>query len=600
MILYPITIPGGSDTHVQYNNGGIFGGDATFNFNDTTKVVDMDGLTCTGSLTYGIDLSSGTWSSAVMNWDADPDVYVNGIRSITLDNTNYNIFLGYNSFGDEFGQYNVGIGYETGLNNDEAGVSGRYNTYIGYHAGKGDTPATDNSGRFNFALGYRSLVFNTTGSFLVAIGSTSLLNNTTGNYHVAIGNDAQRTGTNLQRNVSIGYNTLYYNNAGSDSVVIGDKSGQGASGKYIHRSVLLGSSTAYGAGNIEGLVCVGYKSGYSLTTGSDSIFLGNLSGYNQTTTGDLLIIDNQDRGSAAAEITDCLMYGVFNATPASQTLRFNLGNLYLGNPTHSDADGGGAIIQSFIREDGAGTASTAATITGSHDGAGANDTDGKLVLATNLDGTGLVDRLKIDSAGNTYIGDAGTTNYTKIEADGTVEFNGTATVWNDANVGAAMLSLPAASVPDEDEFVDEAGADTGISTWAYAIGEKSSGTIEIPHDYKEGSDIYFHIHWQGITAPGGGTDNVNWQLTYTVAQKDETLDAPTTITKEIAIDVQYDFKLSDFAAITGTNFNIGDQFLFTIERIAASADDYAGDCLVATVGFHYEVDTVGSRQITTK
>jgi hypothetical protein len=199
-----------------------------------------------------------------------------------------------------------------------------------------------------------------------------------------------------------------------------------------------------------------------------------------------------------------------------------------------------------------------------------------------------------------YIGDVSGGNYTEIETDGTLKFNGAATVWNDANVGVTMLALPAASQPDEDEFVDEVGSDTGITTFAFAAGEKVSGSIELPHDYKEGSNIYFHVHWQGIAAPAGGTDNVKWQLKYTVAQSEETLDAATTIVKETAITVQYDFKLSEFAAIVGTNFNIGDQFLFTLERIAASADEYAGDALVATVGLHYECDTVGSRQMTTK
>lgn len=57
---------------------------------------------------------------------------------------------------------------------------------------------------------------------------------------------------------------------------------------------------------------------------------------------------------------------------------------------------------------------------------------------------------------------------------------------------------------------------------------------------------------------------------------------------------------SDFTAITGTAFNIGDQFVFTIKRIAAVGDAFAGEALVHSLGFHYEVDTIGSRTITTK
>jgi len=207
----------------------------------------------------------------------------------------------------------------------------------------------------------------------------------------------------------------------------------------------------------------------------------------------------------------------------------------------------------------------------------------------------------IKSTNGALLGDGGTTNYTEVEADGTLEFNGAATVWNDANVGAMTLTVPVASQPDEVNFVDEVGGDTGITTWGYAIGEKSSGAIEVPHDYKEGSDITFHIHWQGVAAPSG-TDYVKWQLTYTIAAAngEETLDAATTITVETAFDTQYEFKLSSFDAITGTNIQMGDQFLFTLERVAAAGDAYLGDALIATVGLHYECDTVGSRQMLSK
>jgi len=272
----------------------------------------------------------------------------------------------------------------------------------------------------------------------------------------------------------------------------------------------------------------------------------------------------------------------------------------LHNSTYEDSDGG-RESRIIARGEQSGEEET---ILGymefSHDGA-ADDQNGMLRVYVNdgNDGTSPTLRTKWGYDGSLYHGDGGVTNYSKFEADGTLEFNGAATVWNDANLGVAQLALPVAGQPDEDEFVDEVGSDTGISTWAFAIGEKVSGSIEIPHDYKEGSDITFHVHWQGIAAPSE-TDYVKWQCTYTVAQVNETLDAVSTTVGETAIDTQYDFKRTDCTAITGTNFNIGDQFLFTLERIAAAGDAYAGDALVATVGFHYECDTVGSRQINTK
>lgn len=215
---------------------------------------------------------------------------------------------------------------------------------------------------------------------------------------------------------------------------------------------------------------------------------------------------------------------------------------------------------------------------------------------------------KLDVAGTAAVGDTDGTDYTEFESDGTLKFNGAATVWKDINLGAARLSLfGLLTGPDYDEFKDSAGNDVGVETYAFAIGEEISGVFEMQHDYKEGSDFTFHIHWQGITAPGGGTDNVKWELEYTISRDGQALQSATTITAESAITAQYQFVRTDFTAITGStaghgggNVQIGDQFMFRLERIAASADDYAGDALLATVGIHYEIDTVGSRQIATK
>jgi hypothetical protein len=172
------------------------------------------------------------------------------------------------------------------------------------------------------------------------------------------------------------------------------------------------------------------------------------------------------------------------------------------------------------------------------------------------------------------------------------------TVWKDANVGALLLKT-GGTLPGTVEWLDNDGDATGIYTLGFAVNEEGSGAIEIPHDYKEGTDITFHVHWGTNNAPTG-TDYVQWQLTYTVAVEGDTLADSVAITKETAIDTQYETMRSDFTAITGTAFNIGDQFVFTIKRIAAVGDAFAGEVLVHSLGFHYEVDTIGSRTITTK
>lgn len=173
-------------------------------------------------------------------------------------------------------------------------------------------------------------------------------------------------------------------------------------------------------------------------------------------------------------------------------------------------------------------------------------------------------------------------------------------VYKDINMAGALLGKPSVSAPGTDTFRTSAGTDTGIETYAFAIGEKVYGGFELQHDYKEGTDLVFHVHYQIIDAPTG-TDNVQFRLTYVVLRDGVTLTTVTTIdTADCAVDTRYRAYRCDFGAITGTNYKIGDQFMFTLERVASDGDAFTGDTLIETAGIHYQVDTLGSRTIGTK
>ena len=173
-------------------------------------------------------------------------------------------------------------------------------------------------------------------------------------------------------------------------------------------------------------------------------------------------------------------------------------------------------------------------------------------------------------------------------------------VYRDINMAGYLLTRPSSSQPDVVSFLDETGTDTTIETYGFGIGEMVHGGFELQHDYAEGTDLVFHVHWQGIIAPTG-TDNVQWRLNYIVMRDGATLDAAVVIdSPDTPFDTQYETVRTDFAAITGTNFKIGDQFMFTLTRVAATGDAYIGDALIATTGIHYEVDTLGSRQLLVK
>jgi len=191
----------------------------------------------------------------------------------------------------------------------------------------------------------------------------------------------------------------------------------------------------------------------------------------------------------------------------------------------------------------------------------------------------------------------GASDYTEIEADGTIKCAGGATTFNDINIsGLALGTGPAAPA-----VIAING--TGILTYAFigtgVLADELHGSLENLHDYLEGSDIVPHVHWCPTTADAG---NVKWQIEYIWISRTGTITTSTTIAVTTAAGgTAWTLKRSDFPTVDGTGRNIGDRFMFRIFRDPAdAADTYAHDAAILDVGIHYEKDTMGSRGITTK
>ena len=165
------------------------------------------------------------------------------------------------------------------------------------------------TGLSNTIFGSQAFTHNTTGSHNFALGTQALWYNTEGEYNVAIGRSALTLNTTGSWNTGIGDYTLYFNLSGIDNIAIG-------------ASALLNST---GDENTS----IGVWAGNYLTTGSSNVFIGFNAGKNQTTNSNRLIIDNQDRTSAALEITNSLIYGVFDTDPANQSLNLNAATIKL-------------------------------------------------------------------------------------------------------------------------------------------------------------------------------------------------------------------------------------------------------------------------------
>lgn len=164
--------------------------------------------------------------------------------------------------------------------------------------------------------------------------------------------------------------------------------------------------------------------------------------------------------------------------------------------------------------------------------------------------------------------------------------------WVDYNVGAASLGT-AASAPD---LIQLNGSNIYLPAFdGTATSEQLFGSIEINHDYKEGTDLLFHVHWLPTTSSAG---NVKWNLDYVIQNLNTPISAATTVSVTTAASgTAWRSASSEFPAIFGKDIKVGAQFIFRLYRTPADvADTYADDVAAATVGLHVQVDSLGSRQ----
>lgn len=365
-----------------------------------------NGAIINGTIATGLDMSDGTFATAVQNWPVAPVINVAGIRTIKFDAAKYNILIGTSAFNNNEGVENVAVGYQAGYYNDNtgAGSEGDLNVYIGYRSGYGGS-GVNNTGYWNVGLGAETLWSNTSGYRNVAVGAFSLTNNLAGYSNVAIGAYALEKNTTGQWNIGIGENTNQFNQTGHYNMCIGTMAGLGVSGNSHDEDVFIGYKTGYsvttGSGNIgigiyaqrynqsgannttigsyagQGVsgnsnsnnTFIGRTSGYKIETGSNNVFIGFKSGYNQSILSNLLIIDNQDRGNVATELDESLLYGVFDADPINQKLKINATASNSNRTTTLGAAATTFAVKSNVMTiTGDGGGNTVATITGANSG----------------------------------------------------------------------------------------------------------------------------------------------------------------------------------------------------------------------------------------
>ena len=207
---------------------------------------------------------------------------------------------------------------------------------------------------------------------------------------------------------------------------------------------------------------------------------------------------------------------------------------------------------------------------------------------------------EISAIGNTQFGNDVTADVMNVVSR--QQFN-SVYPWEDIRVAVFEAIPGGANDPDLAQFKDNGAGSTGVYTyWFDATSEEELFfTVQIPHDYKEGTDIYAHVHWVPKSNGVFGQD-VSWGLEYTVANSNGVFGNTTIIygddnrQGDLVLDAGRHYE-TNIGSISGASLTLSAMLVCRIFRDATGAggtDDYTDDAGLLEIDFHYQKDAIGS------
>ena len=231
---------------------------------------------------FGRDALAGDSNTALNTGSTNTAVGVSSLSSNTAGDANTGVgYLALSS--NKANSGSTAIGFQAMIFADNRSI-GRTtaNTAVGYNALSGSSVPANNTGIYNTAIGYQSLLKNTSGSYNTAVGFNSLPNNTTGHDNTATGTRALHDTSTGFFNTANGSSALEFNVANSRSTAIGYYALRNADNRTGGRDTF---NTAIGCYALLGNANPAINTGQYNSAVGDAVLYSNTSGSNNTGIG---------------------------------------------------------------------------------------------------------------------------------------------------------------------------------------------------------------------------------------------------------------------------------------------------------------------------
>ena len=161
--------------------------------------------------------------------------------------------------------------------------------------------------------------------------------------------------------------------------------------------------------------------------------------------------------------------------------------------------------------------------------------------------------------------------------------------WEDMRAPASLIN-PAGSVAPPSVSTDD-------GSLIFSKGKAIAVWFQLPHAWREGSDIIPHIHFLKMTTASGYP---NFKIKYKWANIGDVFPAFSSfVNGNLVVNDDNTIgksALIDFGHLSGIGKKISSMICVYLERVNDASDTYSGDIKLLELDIHYQVDGDGSIQ----
>jgi len=175
-----------------------------------------------------------------------------------------------------------------------------------------------------------------------------------------------------------------------------------------------------------------------------------------------------------------------------------------------------------------------------------------------------------------------------------------AETWDDLRIVPGAFTFAGSSDPTLSNW-QPTGSGATFKVYEFDNGKEVFFSTQMPHKYKQGTDLKPHIHWtpraRGVAESG---NTVAWKIDYTIANVDGNLGASANVDlTSTCSGVNERHEISASGTITGTNLTVSHIIIGRIYRDAGDSweTNTAGNRpVLLEFDIHFQLDTLGSQQ----